>query len=141
MKFFTTIFVFLVGAVLINKIQMSEIEIATYEEIKDLPNHPEKLLIDVREPHELESTGKIPTSINIPLSKVKDALSNLDENDFKNTYGRTKPTKEDEIIFSCLLGGRAQKGAEAAVDLGYKNVKNYKGSWTEYAQKEGLKVE
>lgn len=40
--------------------------IATYEEVKDLPNHPEKLLIDVREPHELQETGKIPTSINIP---------------------------------------------------------------------------
>lgn len=51
---------------LISSIEMSEIEIATYEEIKDLPNHPEKLLIDVREPHELENTGKIPSSINIP---------------------------------------------------------------------------
>lgn len=41
-------------------------EIAYYEEIKDLPNHPEILLIDVREPSELEQTGQIPTSINIP---------------------------------------------------------------------------
>lgn len=45
---------------------MAEIEIATYEEIKTLPNHPEKLLIDVREPQELLDTGVIPTSINIP---------------------------------------------------------------------------
>lgn len=45
---------------------MAEIKIAAYDEIKDLPNHPEKLLIDVREPHELENTGRIPTSINIP---------------------------------------------------------------------------
>lgn len=53
--------------VLINcSVQMAEIKIATYDEIKDLPNHPEKLLIDVREPHELENTGRIPTSINIP---------------------------------------------------------------------------
>lgn len=42
------------------------VEIATFEEIKDLPNHPEKLLIDVREPNELVETGKIPTSVNIP---------------------------------------------------------------------------
>lgn len=40
--------------------------IASYEEVKDLPSHPEKLLIDVREPHELQETGQIPTSINIP---------------------------------------------------------------------------
>ncbi|XP_055702982.1 uncharacterized protein LOC129801718 isoform X4 [Phlebotomus papatasi] len=45
-------------------------KIATYEEVKDLCNHPEKLLIDVREPHELLETGSIPTSINIPLLKT-----------------------------------------------------------------------
>lgn len=38
----------------------------TYEEVKDLPNHPEKLLIDVRNPEEVQASGKIPTSINIP---------------------------------------------------------------------------
>lgn len=42
------------------------VEIASYEEVKDLPNHPEKVLIDVREPEELKETGQIPTSINIP---------------------------------------------------------------------------
>lgn len=40
--------------------------IAFYDEIKALPNHPEKLLIDVREPAELQETGRIPTSINVP---------------------------------------------------------------------------
>lgn len=43
-----------------------KVPIVAYEEIKDLPNHPEKLLIDVREPDELKHTGVIPTSINIP---------------------------------------------------------------------------
>jgi rhodanese-related sulfurtransferase len=41
-------------------------EIAFYEEIKDLPNHPHILLIDVREISEIGQTGLIPTSINIP---------------------------------------------------------------------------
>lgn len=45
--------------------------IAVYEEIKDLPNHPEKTLIDVREPDELKQTGVIPTSINIPRKFAK----------------------------------------------------------------------
>lgn len=45
------------------------VEIATYEEVKDLPNHPEKVLIDVREPSELQETGQIPTSINIPRKR------------------------------------------------------------------------
>lgn len=45
---------------------------ATYEEVKNLPNHPEKLLIDVREPNELVETGFVPTAINIPRKLVKD---------------------------------------------------------------------
>ncbi|KAL7029961.1 hypothetical protein ACKWTF_006444 [Chironomus riparius] len=98
---------------------MAEIKIATYEEIKDLPNHPEKLLIDVREPQELESTGRIPTSINIPLAKVSDALK-LDGKKFNEIYDREKPGLDDEIIFSCLLGGRAQKGATIAVGHGFR---------------------
>lgn len=40
--------------------------IVTVEEIEDLPNHPTKLLIDVRDPPELKNTGQIPCSINIP---------------------------------------------------------------------------
>lgn len=53
------------------------------------------------------------------VSKVKDAL-NLNDAEFNNKYQRNKPTVDDEVIFSCLLGGRAQKGADAAVGLGFK---------------------
>lgn len=66
MEYFRKLYLFFVIFILITSLAMAEIQIATYEEIKDLPNHPEKLLIDVREPHEIENTGKIPTSINIP---------------------------------------------------------------------------
>lgn len=48
----------------------SAIGIVTYEEVKDLPNHPEKVLIDVREPQEILDSGKIPTSVNIPCKFV-----------------------------------------------------------------------
>lgn len=45
--------------------------IATYEEVKALPNYPEKYLIDVRDPPELAETGQIPTSLNIPSKSIK----------------------------------------------------------------------
>lgn len=50
--------------------EMTSVPIATYEEVKDLPNHPEKLLIDVREPAEIVETGSIPTAINIPCKFI-----------------------------------------------------------------------
>lgn len=56
--------------VLKSSLNMSSVPIATFEEVKDLPNHPEKLLIDVREPAEIAETGVIPTAINIPCKSV-----------------------------------------------------------------------
>ncbi|XP_065359566.1 rhodanese domain-containing protein CG4456-like [Calliphora vicina] len=118
---------------------INNIPIVSYEEVKQLKKHPEILLIDVREPNELLETGEIPTSINIPLGQVAEELSeNVDKGAFKAKYGRDKPDKNTEIIFHCKIGKRSQNAAELARSLGYKNTKNYLGSWTEWAEKEGL---
>ncbi|KAJ6637431.1 Rhodanese domain-containing protein [Pseudolycoriella hygida] len=111
--------------------------IATYEEVKDLPNHPEKYLIDVREPSELVETGQIPTSINIPIGSLEESLK-LPADEFKSKFGRDKPSYENEVIFHCKMGGRAAKASLLAESLGFVNSKNFKGSWTEWAEKEGL---
>lgn len=115
------------------------IPIYTYEQIKKLNANSPQLLIDVREPKELQETGKIPTSINIPLGQVGQELAaSVDKAAFKAKYGRDKPEKNSEIIFHCRSGKRSQSAAELAKSLGYENVKNYLGSWLEYAEKEGL---
>ncbi|XP_053684044.1 rhodanese domain-containing protein CG4456-like isoform X1 [Sabethes cyaneus] len=114
--------------------------VATYDEIVDLPNHPEKLLIDVRERQELADTGVIPTSINIPLKTVTEELK-LSPDAFEAKYGRKKPAVNDPVIFSCRSGVRAGEAANQADKLGFKNVKNYVGSWLEYAQKNNLPLE
>ncbi|XP_052894554.1 rhodanese domain-containing protein CG4456 isoform X2 [Anopheles moucheti] len=115
---------------------ITTMSIATYEEVLDLPNHPEKLLIDVRNPDELAETGKIPTSINIPLSQLEEGL-NLADEAFKTKFGRDKPSSSTEVIFHCKMGGRAQKATDLASSLGFTNARNYKGSWTEWAAKQG----
>ncbi|XP_013110581.1 rhodanese domain-containing protein CG4456 [Stomoxys calcitrans] len=116
-----------------------KIEIVYYEFVKSLPNHPEMLLIDVREPLEIQQTGRIPTSINIPLSNVKSALGDdTTPEEFKSKYGRDKPLENTTVIFYCRSGRRSQQAAEFAVALGYTNVKNYKGSWIDWAEHEGL---
>uniref|UniRef100_A0A182LV89 Rhodanese domain-containing protein n=1 Tax=Anopheles culicifacies TaxID=139723 RepID=A0A182LV89_9DIPT len=112
-----------------------KMSIATYEEVLDLPNHPEKLLIDVRNPDELAETGKIPTSINIPLPQLEQGLK-LTDDEFKAKYGRDKPGTSTELIFHCKMGGRAQKATDLASSLGFSNARNYKGSWTEWAAKQ-----
>ncbi|XP_035784517.1 rhodanese domain-containing protein CG4456-like isoform X2 [Anopheles albimanus] len=111
--------------------------IATYEEVLDLPNHPEKLLIDVRNPDELAETGKIPTSINIPLDQVKQAFGPETEADqFRKLYGVAKPEPDHYLILSCRTGRRSQMALDTITELGYRNARNYKGSWTEWAAKQ-----
>ncbi|XP_053672135.1 rhodanese domain-containing protein CG4456-like isoform X2 [Anopheles nili] len=113
--------------------------VAKIADIEDLPNHPEKLLIDVREPAELAATGQIPTSINIPLKTLRTELG-ISSQDFEAKYGRKKPSTDDPIIFSCRSGVRSGQAAMEADQLGFRNVKNYVGSWLEYAAKHDLPV-
>ncbi len=61
----------------------------------------------------------------------------LSDAQFKQKFGRDKPNFDNEVVFHCKMGGRAGKAAEAALGLGYKNVKNYKGSFTDWLAREG----
>lgn len=121
----------------------STIPTATYEEVKDLPNHPEKLLIDVREPQEIIDTGIIPTSVNIPckfnfklqsfgfcycewpcyswtVGYVRRSFSDeTSDREFELLYKIKKPKLDDYLIFSCRTGNRSGKAIDEIVPLGY----------------------
>ncbi|XP_065089247.1 rhodanese domain-containing protein CG4456-like isoform X2 [Ochlerotatus camptorhynchus] len=98
----------------------SNMSIATYEEVLDLPNHPEKLLIDVRGADELAATGQIPTSINIPLEQVAKAFSpKTNTEDFQQLYGVPKPAPDHYIIIFCRTGRRSQMAIDTINTLGY----------------------
>ncbi|XP_005190101.1 rhodanese domain-containing protein CG4456 [Musca domestica] len=112
-------------------------DFATYEEVKDLPNHPEKYLIEVRSRDMVENDGAIPTSINIPFTELEAALM-MEDNEFKQIYGREKPPKDAVVIFTCLGGQYAQMGADLARSKGWAKAKPYLGSWMEWSKREGL---
>lgn len=42
--------------------------VVSYEDMLKVIHHPEKVIIDVRNPDEVNVTGKIPSSINIPCN-------------------------------------------------------------------------
>uniref|UniRef100_A0ABK9NFV8 Rhodanese domain-containing protein n=1 Tax=Glossina morsitans morsitans TaxID=37546 RepID=A0ABK9NFV8_GLOMM len=110
---------------------------ATFEEVRNVPNHPEVYLIDVRNADEVAKTGSIPASINIPLPDLEDALK-MSEKNFQHRYKRDKPSKDSVIIFTCMSGKRAQKSTDLARSYGFKRAKTYHGSWSEWSKKQGL---
>lgn len=122
------------------------IPVVDYKEVKDVPNHPEKVLIDVREPHELVETGVIPQSVNIPrmiiyfyyivywiihiifiiltpriVNSVERAFSDeTSSEEFKALYRIEKPSRDTYLIISCRSGRRSQIAAETIKGLGYR---------------------
>ncbi|RVE44030.1 hypothetical protein evm_011328 [Chilo suppressalis] len=109
--------------------------IVNYEEVKKAISNNDILIVDVRQPDEIKEHGKIPNSINIPLGDVTKVLSSMSEKEFEKSYNRSKPAEDSPIIFYCMIGKRSGMAQQNALNLGYKNVKNYLGSWTEWASK------
>lgn len=55
---------------------------------------------------------------HLVVSKVGDALKSSSD-DFKAKYQHDKPSSDQEVIFHCKLGGRAQRAADQAAALGF----------------------
>ncbi|KAM9986369.1 hypothetical protein ACTFIY_010788 [Dictyostelium cf. discoideum] len=89
------------------------------------------VLIDVRNPTEVEQTHLIPTAEHIPLGLLPAALS-MSDSEFEETFNRKKFDVSDNIIFYCLKGKRSEMAADLARNMGYRNVLNYPGSFEDW---------
>ncbi|XP_060093481.1 thiosulfate sulfurtransferase/rhodanese-like domain-containing protein 3 [Heteronotia binoei] len=107
----------------------------SYGELKDLLESKAIQLIDVREKWEIGEHGKIPRSINIPLSEVVEALQMKPEH-FKKLYNQDMPSKSDRLIFVCMAGVRSKQAVAAAKSLGFGRAQNYIGGFKEWAEHE-----
>ncbi|MBK7456583.1 MAG: molybdopterin-synthase adenylyltransferase MoeB [Anaerolineales bacterium] len=89
-------------------------------ELADLlarPNAP--ILLDVREPHELE-ISKLNNALNIPLGSLAAHLSELDS--------------ARELVVFCKGGTRSTRALELLVSAGFKKVKNLRGGINAWAR-------
>ncbi|XP_064615421.1 thiosulfate sulfurtransferase/rhodanese-like domain-containing protein 3, partial [Liolophura sinensis] len=108
----------------------------TYEDLVALLDSGDIQLFDVREPKELEETGKIPRSVNIPLGQLADVLS-LSPEEFKNRFGVDKPKEDDQnIVFHCRTGVRSKNALLIARELGLPKARHYVGGFEEWASKQ-----
>ena len=106
-------------------------------------------LVDVRSPGEFSGEllapenlpqegaqrgGHIPTAKNIPWAKaVKEDGTFKDVSDLRELYGAQGITGDRETIAYCRIGERSAHTWFVLTEiLGYSNVRNYDGSWTEW---------
>ncbi|HEY3088177.1 MAG TPA: sulfurtransferase [Jatrophihabitantaceae bacterium] len=116
-------------------------------------------LIDVRSPDEFvgrllapahlpqeqaQRAGHIPTALNVPWSKAanEDGTFKSDE-ELRTLYVDEAGLDESkDTIAYCRIGERSSHTWFALHELlGYPNVKNYDGSWTEYGSLVGVGIE
>ena len=124
------------------------------EEIRAYRDHVQSKLgkaglVDVRSPGEYSGEllapenlpqegaqrgGHIPTAKNIPWAKaVKEDGTFKDVAELKELYGAQGITGERETIAYCRIGERSAHTWFVLTEiLGYPNVRNYDGSWTEW---------
>ncbi|XP_019630317.1 PREDICTED: cartilage acidic protein 1-like [Branchiostoma belcheri] len=77
------------------------------------------LVIDVRQPLELQRDGAIPGAVNIPMHQLESALRMLDQA-FQQRFGVTKPQPDaDNVVFTCRTGVRARRAQRLARRLGF----------------------
>ncbi len=77
------------------------------------------MLLDVREPHELEISC-LPGAINIPLGQLAARLSELDS--------------AREMVVFCKAGTRSARALELLFSAGFRKVKNLKGGINAWAR-------
>ncbi|EXJ82644.1 hypothetical protein A1O3_06457 [Capronia epimyces CBS 606.96] len=114
----------------------------TFSDIQSLTAQadPKRILIDVREPAELQSTGKIPGSHNLPVTSAPDAFF-LPAEEFEERFGFEKPGNDVEAIFYCKAGVRSRAAARLASQAGFAGrIGEFPGSWIEW-EKNGGQIE
>jgi thiosulfate/3-mercaptopyruvate sulfurtransferase len=105
-------------------------------------------LVDVRSPAEYngeimappglpetaQRMGHIPGAANVPWAQaVREDGTFKSPEELEQLYGPKGVTKDKEVIAYCRIGERSSHTWFALKHLlGYKDVRNYDGSWTEY---------
>ncbi|KAJ3339355.1 hypothetical protein HDU93_008360 [Gonapodya sp. JEL0774] len=111
------------------------VEVLEPKEVADLSSDPDVLVVDLRDPRELEREGKIPGSFHCPRGMLEfwiDPTSPYFKKQFEDD--------RKKIIFYCAGGLRSALSAKTAKDMGLKPVAHMHGGFSQW-KKEGLPVE
>ncbi len=120
-------------------------------------NKASEVLVDVRSPQEFSGEviappgmtetaqrgGHIPGAVNIPWGKAcnEDGTFKLPD-ELKSLYAGAGVTSDKNVITYCRIGERSAHTWFVLQELlGYDNVRNYDGSWTEWGSMVGVPVE
>jgi sulfur-carrier protein adenylyltransferase/sulfurtransferase len=101
--------------------KMQGVPAITVEELAEkMARGDDFVLLDVREPHEIEIAA-LPGSVKIPLGQLTENLNKLDSS--------------DDIVVHCKVGGRSAKAVELMRQAGFRKVWNLTGGIDKWAER------
>ena len=127
--------------------------------LNDYVGQSGRSLVDVRSPEEYrgeklapdhlpqeaaQRPGHIPGAANIPWAKAVDANTGkfLTDEQLAELYGSQGLDPSKDVVAYCRIGERSAHTWFALHELlGYPNVRNYDGSWTEWGSLVGVPIE
>jgi rhodanese-related sulfurtransferase len=92
-------------------------------------------ILDVRTPGEVDATGKLAPSVpTLPVQVMGPPYNALqmDDEDFEESFGFAKPSKDKIMVFSCAAGIRSVTACKLAQQAGYTECTNYMGGANEW---------
>jgi len=118
----------------------------------------DRSLVDVRSPEEFrgelaapahlpqeaaQRRGHIPGAVNVPWSQAVASDGTFKPiDDLRSLYGSKGVDGSNEVIAYCRIGERSSHTWFVLHELlGYRDVRNYDGSWTEYGSLVGVPIE
>jgi len=128
------------------------------DEVQDWIGSGERALVDVRSPGEYagdliappgyeqegaQRAGHIPSAASIPwASAVADDGTFKSADELRELYGGKGVTPDKEVTAYCRIGERSAHTWFVLRELlGYENVRNYDGSWTEWGNLVDVPIE
>lgn len=106
----------------------SQVENLSPEQVASELDRGDAVVVDLREPQELEATGMIPGAIHAPRGMLEFYA------DPSLPYHREELQRDRRVILHCASGGRSALAAKTLQEMGYTNVAHLDGgikAWQE----------
>ena len=100
------------------------------DEAAGLMNKGNVLVVDVRDPNEVQASGKVKGAVNVSRGMLE-FRADPDSPYHDKNFDKTKT-----VIVYCASGGRSALAGKTLQDLGYKDVRNL-GGFKDWADKGG----
>mgnify|MGYP000339030502 CR=1 FL=1 len=107
------------------------IETMDSEQAQDLANKGEVMLVDIRDPRELDREGRIPGAFHAPRGMLEFWI------DPSSPYYKPALTTDKKLVFFCASAWRSALSVKALMDMGVENIAELDGGFSAWKSRGG----